>query len=160
MTLQQRRFAQEFAVCGNAAEAARRAGYSPKTARSQGQRLLTKVDILDYVRELQETTEATKIASVREIKLFWSSLMNDPEQRTADRLKASELLARSAGLFVRGSDEVIFGAFSDSSDEDPGDVLIYLPDNGRDVHLQRTEGMEVDCIGIGSEAIQSDVGGA
>ena len=159
MNAQQRRFALEYAATGNAAEAARRAGYSPRTARSQGQRLLTNVDVLAYVRELQETTEEARIASVREIKLFWSSLMNDPEQRTADRLKASELLARSAGLFVRSTEEDLFGAISDGSEADSGDVLIYLPDNGRDLHLQRSEGTEVDYRN-GSAAVQADVGGS
>lgn len=41
-----------YASCGNAAEAARRAGYSEKTARQQGERLLTNVDILAYVKLL------------------------------------------------------------------------------------------------------------
>lgn len=41
----QRLFVEEYLACLNAAEAARRAGYSVKTARSQGQRLLTYADI-------------------------------------------------------------------------------------------------------------------
>ncbi len=45
MTDKQRRFIEEYAVDFNATAAAIRAGYSEKTARSQGARLLTDVDI-------------------------------------------------------------------------------------------------------------------
>lgn len=41
----QRLFVEHYCDCWNATEAARRAGYSEKTARQQGQRLLTNVDI-------------------------------------------------------------------------------------------------------------------
>ncbi|HXF60305.1 MAG TPA: terminase small subunit [Caldilineaceae bacterium] len=43
-------FVEEYLACWNAAEAARRAGYSAKTARQQGQRLLTNVDIAEAIR--------------------------------------------------------------------------------------------------------------
>ncbi len=45
MNEKKERFAQEYLVDLNATQAAIRAGYSEKTARSQGQRLLTDVDI-------------------------------------------------------------------------------------------------------------------
>ena len=45
MTAKQMRFCDEYLVDLNATQAAIRAGYSEKTARSQGQRLLTNVDI-------------------------------------------------------------------------------------------------------------------
>lgn len=42
---QHARFIEEYLKDGNATQAATRAGYSVKTARSQGQRLLTRADI-------------------------------------------------------------------------------------------------------------------
>jgi phage terminase small subunit len=45
LTDKQQVFINEYLKCWNAAEAARRAGYSDKTARQQGSRLLTNVDI-------------------------------------------------------------------------------------------------------------------
>jgi hypothetical protein len=45
LTFRQRRFVNEYLVELNAAKAAIRAGYSPKTAKSQGSRLLTNVDV-------------------------------------------------------------------------------------------------------------------
>lgn len=55
-------FAKEYLVDLNATQAAIRAGYSKKTARSQGQRLLTNVDIHNRVSELMGTrSERTEI---------------------------------------------------------------------------------------------------
>jgi phage terminase small subunit len=45
----QQAFVEHYIECLNAAEAARRAGYSVKTARQQGSRLLSKVDIRQAV---------------------------------------------------------------------------------------------------------------
>lgn len=47
----QARFAQEYPIDLNATQAAIRAGYSEKTARSQGQRLLTNADVQSRIQE-------------------------------------------------------------------------------------------------------------
>lgn len=126
MNERQRRFCEAYAACGNAAQAAREAGYSEKTARSQGQRLLTDVDILKYVRELQDETATARIASMKQVKAFWSDVMHDPTEKTADRLRAGELLARSAGAFVHrlGDNEDTVAV---NGEYDGEDVVIYLP---------------------------------
>lgn len=49
----QERFVDEYLVDLNATAAAKRAGYSEKTARSQGQRLLTNVDIQAAIQKRQ-----------------------------------------------------------------------------------------------------------
>ena len=71
MTPKQKRFADEYLIDINATQAAIRAGYSPKTTRQQGQRLLTKVDIQNYIKKrqkkLQERTEVTQERVVREL---------------------------------------------------------------------------------------------
>lgn len=54
------RFAAEYLVDLNATEAAKRCGYSPKTARMQGSRLLTCADI----REIVEKAQAERAAKV------------------------------------------------------------------------------------------------
>jgi phage terminase small subunit len=46
-----RRFAEEYLVDLNATQAAIRAGYSEKTARAQGSRLLTNVDVLSAIED-------------------------------------------------------------------------------------------------------------
>jgi len=53
ITPKQRRFVDEFQVDLNATAAAKRAGYSAKTAKSQGQRLLTNVDVAAAIQAAQ-----------------------------------------------------------------------------------------------------------
>lgn len=66
LTDKQKRFCEEYLVDLNATQAAIRAGYKPKTARSQGQRLLTKVDIQQHLQQLMgERSERTEITADR-----------------------------------------------------------------------------------------------
>ncbi|QGY44147.1 terminase small subunit [Maribellus comscasis] len=51
------RFCQEYLIDLNATQAAIRAGYSKRTAKSQGQRLLTFVDIQKRIQALQKDTQ-------------------------------------------------------------------------------------------------------
>ncbi len=121
----QRRFCEIYAADPNAAEAAKAAGYSERTARAQGARLLTNVDIQQYIRHLQDDLAAGRIATMTQTKAFWSDVMNAPAERTADRLKASELLARSAGEFLHfkpEADSIIL-----AGENDGNDVVIYMP---------------------------------
>lgn len=137
MNERQRRFCEFYATCGNAAQAAREAGYSSKTARQQGERLLTNVDIAKYIRELQDRAAAGRIASMIQVRAFWSDVLNSPAEKTSDRLKAGELLARTAGEFVTQSKaqarEEPEGDAADSMNQDQQQVLarIVLPWNGR-----------------------------
>lgn len=55
LTPKQRKFCEYYIEFGgNASKAAKAAGYSKKTARQQGSRLLTNVDIAAYTRILQK----------------------------------------------------------------------------------------------------------
>jgi len=64
LTDKQQRFCEEYLIDLNATQAAIRAGFSEKTARSQGQRLLTNVDIQNHLQsakeKLSEKTELTQ----------------------------------------------------------------------------------------------------
>lgn len=98
MTPKQKRFIEAYT--GNATKAAIAAGYSEKTACSIGERLLRNVDIREAIqlREKERLSEA--IANREERQTFWSAIMRDSEEKTSDRLKASELLAKSNGDFL------------------------------------------------------------
>lgn len=65
------RFVEEYMLDLNATRAAIRAGYSPKTAESQGSRLLSNAKIQEAVRNAQqsrqERTRVTADRTVREI---------------------------------------------------------------------------------------------
>lgn len=102
MNDKQRQFCEYYAECLNATEAAKKAGYSSKAAYSQGNRMLKNAEIVKYIKELQERAASVRIANITEVKETWTSLMRDEKQKTRDRIRAGELLARSSGEFLGG----------------------------------------------------------
>lgn len=71
LTEKQARFVAEYLVDLNATQAAIRAGYSEDTARSQGQRLLTNVNVEAAISAAQkERSERTKITQDRVLQEF------------------------------------------------------------------------------------------
>lgn len=129
MTNRQRLFAEYYAQSGNATASAKAAGFSEKTAYSSGQRLLKSVEVLDYIKELQAEADAERVASISEIKAFWTGTMRNSEEKTEARLRASELLAKSAGEFVQRLE-----VDADIAAEVEEDVIFYIPSNGRPVN--------------------------
>lgn len=59
----------------NATQAAIRAGYSPKTAYSQGQRLLKNVEIKKAIGDLIRGIRQENIAEIEEVLEFFSSAL-------------------------------------------------------------------------------------
>jgi len=104
MNQRQRAFCEAYLLSGNATEAAIKAGYSPKSARSIGQRLLTYVDIREYLADRNAEIMAENTATLEEIRSFWTTTMRDQEAKQADRLKASELLSKAL-LLERSREE-------------------------------------------------------
>ncbi len=104
MNQRQRAFCEAYLLSGNATEAAIKAGYSPKSARSIGQRLLTYVDIREYLAQRNTQIMAENTATLEEIRSFWTTTMRDQEAKQADRLKASELLSKAL-LLERSREE-------------------------------------------------------
>lgn len=69
LTEKQRSFIEEYLVDLNATQAALRAGYSEKTAYSQGQRLLKNVEIQDIIQErMKERSKRTEVTSDRVVE--------------------------------------------------------------------------------------------
>lgn len=97
-TTRQQRFIECYS--GNATQAAIQAGYSEKTARSAGQRLLTNVDIQSVIRSREEQRRSELIADRVKRQIFWTAIMRDESESMTARLKASELLAKSEGDFL------------------------------------------------------------
>lgn len=96
----QKKFVDYYCASGNATQAATKAGYSEKTARSQGQRMLTNVDIKAAIEKRNAELEDERIADIKEIKQFWTETFRDVGIETKDRIKASELLAKTTGAFI------------------------------------------------------------
>ncbi len=84
-----------------AAEAARLAGYrakSDKAFRNIGSENLAKLGF--YVADRDAILERPRIADMEEVNAYWTEVMRDVDEKTSDRLKASELRAKAAGAFV------------------------------------------------------------
>lgn len=143
LTEKQKRFADYYIELGNATEAARKAGYSSKTAKSIGQENLTKPDIKTYIEERLNEKDAERIASQDEILEFLTAVMRgekteqipvglgegaqqleDKDPYLKDRVKAAELLGKRHSMWTDKVDMVgnvgvrIVDDIGDSDDHD------------------------------------------
>ena len=84
---------------GNAEKAAIKAGYSPAYARGNACKLVARSSVQEYIRELATKNDEEIVASISNVKGFWTRVMNDEEEMMKNRLKASELLAKTSGMF-------------------------------------------------------------
>ena len=100
MNAKQRAFAVEYIKDKNATQAAIRAGYSEKTARSIANELLAKPDIAHAIEELQKAAEARAGITVDKIVERINRIAEDPRTAPRDRLKADELLGKYLGMFT------------------------------------------------------------
>lgn len=112
LNARQKAFCEYYVASGNATESAKKAGYSEKTAKSIGQRLLTFVDVQTYIEELNQNVKNNRIADMTEVKEFWTETLRNNKAKMQDRLKASEYLAKTNGAFlekleVKGSIPVV-----------------------------------------------------
>ncbi len=131
----QKQFYREYIVDANATQSAIRAGYSKKTAYSQGQRLLKNVEGKKYLEELMAEKESKLIATQDEVLKYLTSVLRGESQSTEivvegcgdgyseartilkepsekDRLKAAELLGKRYGLYTDKAEvEVVMPVF-------------------------------------------------
>ncbi len=88
LTVRQKAFADYYLECGNASEAARKAGYSEKTAPGTGAENLKKPQIAQYIAERLAEIEDKRIATVEEVMVFYTSVLRG-EVKDAFDLEAS-----------------------------------------------------------------------
>lgn len=96
LTIKQQRFIEAFN--GNAAAAARAAGY--RHPDRIGSRLMTRPEIKSAILSREAAFCDETIATRAERQKFWSNVMRDDSVKLPDRLRASELLAKSEGDFL------------------------------------------------------------
>lgn len=100
LTSKQRAFVECFE--GNATEAAKKAGYegSDKTLAQIGYENMRKPDIREEIEKRTAVVLEPLIAGREQRQEFWTKVMEDLEMPMRDRLRASELLAKSEGDFL------------------------------------------------------------
>lgn len=107
MNEKQKAFADYYIETNNATEAAKKAGYSEKTAHAIGSRLLKDVKVSSYIKERLESKEAARIASQDEVLEFLTQVMRGEvedqlglETPVKERNRAAELLGKRYALWI------------------------------------------------------------
>lgn len=102
LNAKQQAFVAEFLVDLNATQAAIRAGYSEKTAYSQGQRLLKNVEVDAAIKAAQaeraEKTQRTALDVLKDIQDVSKEARDGGDLKTA--LKGYELEGKHLGMFT------------------------------------------------------------
>ena len=127
LTLKQKRFADEYIISGNATDAAKKAGYSEKTANRIATENLSKPVIKQYIDQRLKELDDKKIAKQEEVLQYLTSVLRGEsesaivvvegcgdgysEARTVkktpdekERLKAAELLGKRYRIFSEKSE--------------------------------------------------------
>ena len=119
LTERQKAFCDYYIETLNATEAARRAGYSEKTAKEIGCENLTKPNIQAYIQERLKQMDKERIASAEEVLEYLTKVMRGEEKEKLlegsgedekvmieappsirERTKAAELLGKRYALFI------------------------------------------------------------
>lgn len=119
LTEKQKAFCDYYIETLNATEAARRAGYSERTAKEIGCENLTKPNIVAYIQERMKQMEKERIASAEEVLEYLTRVMRGEEKEKLleyneegeetiisappsirNRTKAAELLGKRYALFI------------------------------------------------------------
>lgn len=159
----QKRFCEEFIIDLNATKAAERAGYSKRTAYSQGNRLLKKAEIQAYLQKLRQI-QGERVGRTADdvIRRLWEIVEADPTQafepdgspkppsKFPPGLKAAlasvklgdtfevKLDSRTKALELLGKH---FGQYIERIEakvDHDAKVTIYIPENGRDTDGSET----------------------
>ncbi len=102
MNDKQQRFAEEYLIDSNATQAAIRAGYSAKTAYSQGQRLLSHVEIKGAIQDMQaehrERTAVTVESITEQLRVAYDLAKTNGQ--SAPMVQAAMGIAKLHGMLV------------------------------------------------------------
>lgn len=102
LTAKQEAFARAYVACGVATQAAKKAGYSEKTAAEAGSENLRKPHIWEFIESLRKPiVEELGITAewIRERLKIEATLDKRGGGTQAGRVRALELLGKDAGMF-------------------------------------------------------------
>lgn len=101
MTPKQKKFCEYYIQSGNAADAARKAGYSPASAEAIGRENIRKPTISAYISERMRDQDKNLVADADEVLRFYSAVMRGEikdqfglDASLTDRLKAGDSLMK------------------------------------------------------------------
>lgn len=96
----QKRFCEEYIIDLNGAQAAIRAGYSKKTAKTIANQLLTKLDLQSYVAELMAKRSKKTEITAENVLQGIAGIAFSEKVKVGDNLKGLEMLGRHLILFT------------------------------------------------------------
>ena len=101
LTPTQRAFADYYIECGNATEAAKRAGYSENNVGENAAKTLKNPNVSAYIAERMEEQTKKRVADANEVIEFYTAVMRGEvkdqfglDSSLSDRLKAADSLAK------------------------------------------------------------------
>lgn len=102
LTEKKKAFVREYALDFNGAKAWMRSTGSDNytSATVQASRVLREPLVQEYLQEYLEGILGPHEKRIKDNVLFWQEVRDNPEVRTADRMKASENLAKYAQMFT------------------------------------------------------------
>lgn len=139
LTVRQKKFCDEYVACGNATQAAIKAGYSKKTAKQIGSDNLSKVYLKSYIDEKLKVLEDKKIAKADEILQYLTSCIRGEINEevvvvvgTGDGTSSSEIVEKQISIVERTKAAHLLGKryrlFSDKV-EIEGAIPIVIKDD-------------------------------
>lgn len=90
LTRRQERFAEEYIQCGNATEAARRAGFVNEYAY----RAMRQPAVQQYIKQLQGELMSDAVTTARETMAYLKGVMEDESESAKMRARSAEKLVR------------------------------------------------------------------
>ena len=119
LNAKQKIFCEEYSKHGNGSLAYKTAYPTCKkddTARANASKLLANANIKKYIENFSNINTNKRIATLEEIREFWTNMLNNSEVKSGDRIKASELLYKAQGGFVEKQNDKKT-TFSEMSDK-------------------------------------------
>lgn len=101
VTERQKKFAEYYAQCGNAAQSAIQAGYSKKYANTNASKLLQNTTITEYIKQLTEDAQTARIMTARERQAILSDIAKDAQNELSDRIRAIDTLNKMTGEYTQ-----------------------------------------------------------
>lgn len=126
MNERQKKFAEYYAQSGNTVQSAIKAGYSENYANANACKLLENVRVSDYIRQLAEKAQDSRIMTAKERQALLSDIANDGNNAPSDRIKAVDTLNKMTGEYTVKVDTTV------KTSEKLSDVFRQLGGEGLD----------------------------
>lgn len=100
LNARQKKFSEFYAQSGNAADSARKAGYSESYAEHRTDEMLRNVEIAEYIKVLSEKIKDERILTAKDRQVMLSDIAKDRDNEPADRIRAVDTLNKMTGEYT------------------------------------------------------------